>query len=93
MGSTILLTAQKEVNELESLLKETSFNIEAEKSELYKVSSSQKIKETNFESAQNNLEKLEFIKNRFISYKSRNHWLNLNAFPIQIRSKSKIKFL
>ncbi len=83
-----LLTAQKEVHELESLLKETSFNIEAEKSELYKVSSSQKIKEINFESDQNYLEKLEFIKNRFISYKSRNYITIENARIKSLKDQS-----
>ncbi len=83
-----LLTAQKEVHELESLLKETSFNIEAEKSELYKVSSSQKIKEINFESDQNYLEKLEFIKNRFINYKSRNYITIENARIKSLKDQS-----
>lgn len=68
-----LLTAQKEVHELQSIHKETAFNIEAEKSELYKVSFSEKIKETNFESDQNYLEDFDTIKNRFIGYKSKNY--------------------
>lgn len=66
-----LLIAQKEVHELESLLTETIFNIEAEASELYKISYFEKLKETNYKSDQNNLERLDLIKNRFIGYKSR----------------------
>jgi outer membrane protein len=68
-----LLTAQKEVHELESQFKEISFNIAAEQSELFKVSFYQKIKETNFETDKSYLESLDLIKNRFISYRYRDY--------------------
>lgn len=73
-GSKIdLLTAQKEVHELESQFKEISFNIATEQSELFKVSFYQKIKETDFETDQSYLESLDLIKNRFISYRYREY--------------------
>lgn len=68
-----LLTAQKEVHELESQFKEVSFNIATEQSELYKISFFQRIKETSFETEYNFLESLNVIKNRFSSYKNRNY--------------------
>lgn len=79
-----LLTAQKEVHELESQFKEISFNIATEQTELFKVSFYQKIREANFESDQNFLESLAFIKNRFLSYKNRKY---------KIEDSSKIRTL
>lgn len=63
-----LLTAQKEVHELESQLKEINFNVTAEQTELYKITFHQKIKDANLIDSTNRLENLIDLQNRFLNY-------------------------
>lgn len=64
-----LLTAQKEVHELESQLKEIDFNVTAEQIELYKITFHQKIKNANLIGNTNRLENLNDLQSRFMNYK------------------------
>jgi outer membrane protein TolC len=65
-----LLTAQKEVHELESQLKEINFNVTAEQTELYKITFHQKIKDANLIDNTNRLENLIDLQNRFLNYQN-----------------------
>ena len=64
-----LLTAQKEVHELESQLKEIDFNVTAEQIELYKITFHQKIKNADLIGNTNRLENLNDLQSRFMNYK------------------------
>lgn len=63
-----LLTAQKEVHELESQHKEITFNIIAEQAEIFNITFHPKIKEIDFENSANRLENLIELQNRFANY-------------------------
>lgn len=74
-----LLTAQKEVHELESQLKEINFNLTAEQTELYKITFHQKIKDINLVENTNRLENLNDLQNRFMKYKQFSQDFESNA--------------
>ncbi len=83
-----LLTAQKEVHELESQLKEIDFNITAEQIELYKVTFHQKIKEENYTQGLNKLETLNELQSRFAHYHNNIPGVQSNAKVKSIRDLS-----
>lgn len=63
-----LLTAQKEVHELESQHKEIIINIMAEQTELFKLTFHPKIKEVSFIDDTGQLQKLPELQHRFFKY-------------------------
>ncbi len=63
-----LLTAQKEVHELESQHKEIIINIMAEQTELFKLTFHPKIKEVSFIEDTGQLQKLPELQHRFFKY-------------------------
>lgn len=82
-----LLTARKEVHELESQLKELQFNLSSEQSDIFKISRLEKIKAANFGLVSPNyeinnslkLENLADLKNRFFKYQNGVIDISLNS--------------